>query len=106
MDIIGHGWSPKDPVADEFIEVSGANSPLVTELCGGEFPAVIQRRTVLLETWQRAATSLMVRSCSGAGSFAMARQSLCMGALLDGAASSTGPANVSLRRPGRADGQA
>ena len=38
MDINGHDWSPKDPVADEFIEVSGANSPLVTELCGGEFP--------------------------------------------------------------------
>ena len=57
--------------------------------------AVIQRRTVLLETWQRAATSSMVSSCPGAGSFAMARQSLCLGALLDGAASSTGRANVS-----------
>lgn len=56
---------------------------------------MIQRRTVLLETWQRAATSLMVSSCSGAGSFAMARQSLCLGALLDGAALSTGRANVS-----------
>ena len=38
MDINGHAWSPKDPVADEVIEVSGADSPLVTELCGGEFP--------------------------------------------------------------------
>ena len=37
-DIIEHGWSPKDPVADEIIEVSGADSPLVTELCGGQFP--------------------------------------------------------------------
>tara|TARA_B100000676_G_C17250365_1_gene423109 strand:- start:78 stop:281 length:204 start_codon:yes stop_codon:yes gene_type:complete len=38
MNINGHDWSPKDPVADEIIEVSGANSPLVTELCGREFP--------------------------------------------------------------------
>jgi len=37
MDINRHGWSPKDPVPDEIIEVSGANSPLVAELCGREF---------------------------------------------------------------------
>ena len=37
MYINGHGWSPKAPVADEFIEVSGADSLLVTELCGREF---------------------------------------------------------------------
>jgi hypothetical protein len=37
IDINRHCWSPKDPVTDEIIEISRANSPLVTELCGPKF---------------------------------------------------------------------